>query len=363
MSSPKRHHYLPEFFIKGFAEGSSVVVYDRQKREYRRQKPRKIAVIGHYYSYQDEDGTKDDSVEKVLSQFEGRAKPVIDKLDRGERLDEIEHVDSAYFLALLVTRVPRHEREREEIVNLALKHITKQAFKSVEAVQTYFAGTPHAMSDEQARSFFKFVHEEQYNLKQSRNEAISGMLEQARVVAHGLATMNWVVVHAPEDARFILSDAPVGFITDEAEEKSGEPVLGVLSEKATKVFPLNRRTALLAVTAGLRTAHASVTKEQVRELNRSLVMESERIVIGADGETVRIAIEEAGALLANGNIGSKVRLTDIPHSTDPHRSYMILHRVRPGCDEVPLALEPEKAFEKLRSRLDPKQEEPPFHSP
>jgi hypothetical protein len=62
-ANPKRHHFLPEFYLNGFARDGLLWLYDRGRKQYRRQTPHNTAIIGHYYTFENEKGEKDYSVE------------------------------------------------------------------------------------------------------------------------------------------------------------------------------------------------------------------------------------------------------------------------------------------------------------
>ncbi len=347
MSTPKRHHYLPNFFLRGFGVTEKLAVFDRVNNECRTQSSKNIAVIGNYYTFEWEDGSKDYEIEKMLSNFEGKAKPVIARLDRGEEITEEERVDLGYFLALLLTRVPRHEKTEDDVINLTMKNLTKGFFPTPEAVHAYFKKTEHAMTEEEAASFYSFVHEERYTVKRSRNEAIMEAIERARMVAPHIILMDWVVVHTSPDSPFVLSDAPLGFIVDEKDKGTGEPILGILSDRVTKVFPLTMTTCLLLVSLKpkARLIHFAASERQVDDLNSAVIHESERLIIARDEEAVTKAIQKAAPIPSR---GSRMRLDEIPHPTDPLRSLLIINRTQPGEEKIPLKLD----FEEMWRRLD-----------
>lgn len=59
MGNPKRHHFLPEFYLYGFAKDGMVWLHDKKLEQFRHQTPTNTAVIGHYYTTLDEQGEKD----------------------------------------------------------------------------------------------------------------------------------------------------------------------------------------------------------------------------------------------------------------------------------------------------------------
>lgn len=77
LTGPKRQHFLPRFYLDGFAREGLVAVYDREKNEVRLQQPVNTAVVGHFYTMEDEQGRKRFEIEQLLSEYEGKAKPVI----------------------------------------------------------------------------------------------------------------------------------------------------------------------------------------------------------------------------------------------------------------------------------------------
>ena len=113
MTRPKRHHYLPQFYIEGFCHSGRIWVYDRQADKYRHQTPQNTGVIGHYYSIAGPDGEKDTELEGVLAQVESAAKPIITKVTERQEISEQEKADLAHFVAWLYARVPDFQKTYE----------------------------------------------------------------------------------------------------------------------------------------------------------------------------------------------------------------------------------------------------------
>lgn len=106
MSRPKRHHYLPEFYLAGFATDgrreSTFTVYDRETDEFRQQTAKNTAVAGYYYATQDPStGERSMEVEQFLSSIESEADAAIRKLERREKPTGHEREVIALFCALL----------------------------------------------------------------------------------------------------------------------------------------------------------------------------------------------------------------------------------------------------------------------
>ena len=105
--------------------------------------------------------------------------------------------------------------------------------------------------------------------------------------------MDWVIVHAPECTAFITTDNPLGFVVSEDLKRSGEPVLGLASQKVTKIIPLTHQMALLMGKHGARLGHFSVNRHQVRDINLALATECERYVIAPEETLVRFIVRRS----------------------------------------------------------------------
>jgi hypothetical protein len=336
MSAPKRHHYLPEFYLKGFTRDELLWVFDRKTSQYRRQPPYNTAVIGHYYTTLTESGKKDYEIEAHLAQIEGEAKPIIGKLDVGEEISSKERVGMAYFLALLLCRTPKHAREVQEIGDAAHKLLAKEMIPTVEAAAELLrrSGKDSSVTPE---SMFRFIHEEQFQMKASREYTISTMLDQSQRFYKELALMNWFVAHTDGHASFITTDSPLGYVLDDAQRRSREPVLGFASEKIIKLVPLTCRTVLVVGDYGAGLNHFSIDRNQVREVNLAVATECERFVIGRDEALLRSVVP--ASKVDCGHPGSRMRVENIPHPTDPRRSYLMTRRVSADEPDSPLPTE------------------------
>lgn len=336
MPNPKRQHYLPAFYLKGFTRDGLLWLYDRQKDEYRRQPPHNTAVIGHYYTTSTDSGERDYSVENHLATVEAEAKPVIAKLEAGEDITVEERVEFAYFLALLLSRTPKHERELEEIGDAMHKLLAKEMIPSVEAAAAVLKQCG-GCSETTPESFFRFVHEERFHMKASRDFSIEVMLDHALKFSKSLALMDWLIVHADGHASFITSDSPLGYIVGEKERRSREPVLGLASEKVTKLIPLTCQTAMVIGGFGARFGHFSVDRNQVREINEIVSIECERFVIGRDEALLRSLIPKCR--VDRERPGSTMRVENVPHPSDPLRSFLVTRRVAADDPSTPLPVE------------------------
>src|SRR4051794_33537687 len=110
---PKRHHYLPQFYLDGFTRGGLLWLFDRKKNEFRKQTPINTAVESGFYTIRTMDGSNSDAVEETLAMIEGAVKPAIDRLDAGAPISDEDRGWTATFIATLFLRTPGFRRNHD----------------------------------------------------------------------------------------------------------------------------------------------------------------------------------------------------------------------------------------------------------
>jgi hypothetical protein len=130
----KRHHYVPQFFLKGFSsDGENLWLFDRVKNEYRFQDTRKIASENKFYTYTVKGEEK--NLESVFSQVEGYAKPILEKVVNRIDISPQEKADLSIFLAIQRVRIPDFKKWTEEGGEKAYKKMNQIIFSNHEYVE------------------------------------------------------------------------------------------------------------------------------------------------------------------------------------------------------------------------------------
>jgi hypothetical protein len=84
LHGPKRHHYVSKFYLDGFTDYEGLLqVFDRQTGEIRPQKPTDTTVIGHFYTFIDEDDRRRFELEKLFGIIETAAGSALKTIDKG----------------------------------------------------------------------------------------------------------------------------------------------------------------------------------------------------------------------------------------------------------------------------------------
>lgn len=105
----KRHHYVPKAYLRSFCDGRG------RLRVYRKDDPQKLICqspdnVGfhkYYYSQPSPDGSRDNGLEDLFSKLEGRWPPLVDRLRRGDDINDPDSLGLLLdFIALQRARVP-----------------------------------------------------------------------------------------------------------------------------------------------------------------------------------------------------------------------------------------------------------------
>src|SRR4051812_10772168 len=116
MSTPRQHHYLPEFYVRGFQQKGELWVY-QANRDRRRSSAEKEARQRDFYSFRNGEGKLDSSFEHWLGQIESDVAPLIRSIEAGRFVPSSEaHEAILWFVATMFTRVPAALDAGREVV-------------------------------------------------------------------------------------------------------------------------------------------------------------------------------------------------------------------------------------------------------
>lgn len=283
VSTPKRHHFLPRFFLEGFSRDGHVAVYDREKNEYRVQNVKDTAVIGYYYSAIDEEGNKDGRIESLLSAIESEAKPVIAKMDNHESLNNEDRERLAVFIGFLFARTPEFEAMVNQISEGGIKHMMRIMYPNERLTQQRY-GKDLERFGLTAKAMVDFVQEDHYKIVLHRNASLHAMLQLGMSLSNMFLHMNWLIAHPETDKQsFVLTDSPVN-VYPPRSYKPGFYGVGMAMRGVVKVIPLSARTCLgIGDFADEPLVVVNDTsRDMVRNTNLGNVFRCHRYVIGRD---------------------------------------------------------------------------------
>lgn len=291
MGTPKRHHYLPQFYLERFCRDKILQTFDRESGLYRGQAPKNTAVIGQYYTVTDKDGNKDTAIETFLSQVEGWAKPIIDKIDKGACINDEEKLNLSLFISLLYVRVPEFENLLNEVSDKLIKKIIKHECATEEQAKTILK--EQEQFDEQlqvrANDLVKFVQDEQYSITIPRNESLRLMLSLSREIAAYLSLMDWLFIQSESNTSFITTDNPFTLVPP--QNHNGFSGIGITTKGAIKVVPLSQKTCLTILDSGKSINYEQASIDKVKSINSTVAGNCERFIFGREEALVKNIVE------------------------------------------------------------------------
>lgn len=291
LNGPKRQHFLPRFYLAGFCRGELLAVYDRDRDEVRHQKPEATGVIGHFYTFEDDQGRKRYEVEQILAEQEAKAAPIIRKLVAKQSLTDDERCDLAIFIALGMCRTPDHIDSIKAVNGQMIKHVARVMFSDLEHVKEIVRrDKTGAVSDEalehEAKALIEFAHSDAYNVQTDPQWALGMAMEMHATIAPILAGRDWHVQHRESDKHsFITSDSPC-VLTTVAPRLNKFYGVGVANSDALVIFPLSESCTLMMFGHGGDFRHGVASGEEIRWHNLMVAERCQRFLIGRDAALV-----------------------------------------------------------------------------
>jgi hypothetical protein len=296
MSKPKRHHYLPQFYLEGFCRDGLLWVYDKDKKEIRQQKPINTAVQKYYYSFENEDGQRDAEVEVLLSIVETYTKPIIDKINKRDDIDETEKETLSIFIGFLYSRVPRFETNYNDSKERILRHMNKVIFadeKRTEQILRKYERDTGMKIDVSAKELSEFaLDDDRYTIEIHRNESLKMMLNLCKKLPIYFFQLDWLFLFAPRNSSFITTDDPLVLIPP--KDLPDNAPYGIATRGAQKFVPLSQEVCLAMFDHGDKINIREGTQEEVQGINLSVTSRSDRFVIGGDEVLVKNVVKTIG---------------------------------------------------------------------
>lgn len=259
------HHYVPQYYLRGFAVGSSIWVYDKQAKKQYQTQVKSTANETDLYSPE---------VEAFFAeQVENLANPVLEKLRQHKSPDPAERRALARYLAYFWQRVPRgRERAMAQVPKVA-EEIRAEIIEGLE-----LAAKEQPELTEQVRALKERVSEiiERHKAKPSPDIWRQAMLlhQNPRIVA-AVASMSWKFV-VTDSHQFLTSDNPMFFYEHE----------GVGRPQSEVSFPVSSTVALIASNQrrDLDGTFFRVRPEVVKKLNRRTAHNTQRFAYAKKDE-------------------------------------------------------------------------------
>jgi hypothetical protein len=249
-------HYVPKFYLRGFARADRFVVFDKESQRWFPSQPKSVA--------NEVDLWPDELEAFVTGNIEDPAKGVIDRLRNRQSVTDEERYRLARYISFLWKRVPAG-RSR------VLDHTPAYADEIMNELNVGFDQliredkSVTGLAERRRAEIGAYIE----RIKIDRPPSIwhgSLQIENENKVTKGIAEMNWTVLHTT-GARYLASDNPVFFFENDG--------IGNITSELT--LPLSSDAALIGIRVGGRLPlHSWATGSQVREVNRRTASNASR---------------------------------------------------------------------------------------
>jgi hypothetical protein len=205
-AEPKRHHYVPRFYLKGFTgEKDQLFAVNRPTGKSFRTGPENVA--GENYFNRIETGNMDpNELEKALAEFEGEMAPALKRIKEAKSLSKEE--DRSHLVNLMAAIALRNPTRREAISQmhdqLARQHFAAQLGTQKAVDEVIAAGMlPKGTTVADIQNTLK-----DESLLMPRDLIMAFEIDMHDPVTEKLWNRKWQIVEAKEGT-FVTTDDPV----------------------------------------------------------------------------------------------------------------------------------------------------------
>lgn len=284
----RRHHYVPEFYLKGFAvarkKGHQLIAFDGKSRKAFPAATHNVAVEKDFNRVEIE-GHPPDVFENAMAQFETNAASALERSIAAKSIQQTE--DRSYLfnlIGLLGMRNPRlrerwrdfQERIAKQIMSLATATPERWASQVARAKAEGYISKD---ADTDYAKMRKFVTEEKYRVEVRTEHHIALEMKGLDAILPYLFKRKWALLKCSDNSGgFVTSDHPVCLMWSDPKKRGpvghGLPGTEVL-------FPICSRLAMVG-SFEIQEDEIVAPEELVAAVNGTIIQFSERHVYARD---------------------------------------------------------------------------------
>ncbi|MBL8206943.1 MAG: DUF4238 domain-containing protein, partial [Blastocatellia bacterium] len=213
-ASPQRHHFIPQFYQRGFLTGSAGLIWVYEKYRQPRLRPlRKTGMELDLYGFTNQQGEFDSqTIESALGVLETNTAPVIKKLEAGNLPNDLERKHLAKFISVLLRRTPKHKASvrkmgKEMMPEFFEEHDEKWLFEHIKK---------RVGDDDKAEQIFEAKKIELQELREKYLQEAPDWLFPTNILRESLfeqilLRMDWAYFRSSPTIEFLTCDNPVAF--------------------------------------------------------------------------------------------------------------------------------------------------------
>ncbi|TMK57872.1 MAG: DUF4238 domain-containing protein [Actinobacteria bacterium] len=303
-SDAKRHHFIPQLTLSRFATGDErLFQLDTGTGKPQRTSVYAAASRRRFYTFEDEDGKKNNDVEAYFSLVESHAAPALLRMDETGELSDIDRATIAFFLSLLWARTPGARSATEQLglqantLLMASHWGDPNTFMRMYRQWEAEGGDGTRLSDEEAEELREKTLREFQDGTMGFEDPGGGntmalllevALQQAGII---FGSMGWALMRSDE-TEFISSDRGLA-IFDPTPKYPWSSHAMASSPNAQTTIPISASSCLLLVPTGEPSFEAGeVSRHNVMQANLRAYGWAERFIYGSSQEAV-VAVRRA----------------------------------------------------------------------
>jgi hypothetical protein len=270
MSDPHNHHFVPQFYQRGFSvpgDSHKVWVYERGIKP-RRRSVRSTGMEIDLYAIQDSQGITDfATVERELGLLDNHAARLIQRIEKRDRITQKDRRLLCRFVSVMWRRTPKHKAKVKELA----KKYMPQVFEPIEQLEFLTPETREELKQIRQRysenpPSFLFP---QHVLRQSEFEEV-------------MYGMDWGFFEA-QNSEFLTSDDPVMF-------SKGS---GLGSADAVIGFPLSKKLFVQCMWKSVyQNGFHVLPRENVEYFNSSTIKSAhKRVYASLNSPAIQVAVD------------------------------------------------------------------------
>ncbi len=261
MTQPRKHHYLPQFYLRGFS--------DNGKQIYRIEKPegcghlcsiKDSAAIRDFYVLDHQQAEDSQAFEKQLADIEGSLSVAIDQVVEFGIINNELHSRLIDFVSLMRFRVPAYkliiEKELEWMVKSSGRILERNGKLPIlpKDIGNLFEQNKVSVSISNWKCLEMMCHD-------AADPQFLGMLE----------AMTPSILRVPQDRILLTSDQPVAVYNPDADPSTLDG-LGIIHPKSQISIPLSRSVLLLLTWDKSASRERLMNLSEIDEFNRRTVI-------------------------------------------------------------------------------------------
>jgi hypothetical protein len=289
MSSPRLHHYFPQFHLRLFADGEGLVsTYDKRERIRPNPKalaPAAVAAEAHLYDDDHSEAPAAEVEEWLATEVDGPASAVINKIIARAPINASEREALARYVMSRDLRVPR---TRDVILRNAQAHLDSGYKRWLEEPDTIRKAiikdggpdlTPEEIVD--LGTHFRATVTKGFWLDFMQTHTVKA--------ARRLLTKGWTLFHADDRCEFLTSD--LGILKHRGDfDHPVPPAMGWSTRADGWLMPLTPKL-ILAMAPGLKPTEKLATSVYVDRFNATLAAQALEFVFARDPACLLKALE------------------------------------------------------------------------